>query len=117
MKKAERNSLATLAQQELGADHNCDWNESKTFALCKQLSQNNSDPGINDFYFIIYSQEENKIIRKERLVNAEIGWHSDDEVKITQIPGIVQDTPSPEIKSDLLNVRTGKKYPLTSEKL
>jgi len=89
------------------------YNTKKDFALC--INKNKSDiPSPESINYFVYDLLKNKITYEGNISQGNISWISDYEIRLEEIPGIVQRSGS-VVNVYILNVKTNSKTKLDSE--
>ena len=91
------------AQQSFNEDFELTWNTQKTHCLIAKSIEINKGFPYKTIYFEIYDMNTDTIVYKDKLVQAQLSWLSDSEIKISQLPGRPKDGRS-KIKTYILNI-------------
>lgn len=86
---SSKNKITKLAIEKYGKYYILKSSPTKEFILCVQTRAH--DILFTEFvsYFVFDNKSKSKIL-ENRIRNGEVSWHSNNEIKIIEIPGIVQ---------------------------
>lgn len=96
-------SAEKLAAEKFGSGYKLIKNKSESFILCLKLEEKQNQPHTSVEYFV-YDLDKEEIIFSEKLLDAEVGWFDDHNLKLRIIPEIISD--DNDIHTYLLNVFT-----------
>ncbi len=105
--------LEKLAKEKYKNNFELVYNKNKDFVLCINKSKSNI-PSPESINYFIYDLVNNKITYEGNIPKGSINWISDYEIRLKEIPGIVQRN-GPVVNIYILNVETNLKTKLNSE--
>jgi hypothetical protein len=73
-------SIEQIAGKELGNDFTIDFNESKTFAMCKQTRTTDHINSV--FNYCIVSTREKKIVHRGSYQQGSVRWLDNDKIEV-----------------------------------
>lgn len=97
-------NIKKLAKSKYGSNYLLISNSPKDFLLCISNKKSKIQNSEATKYFI-FDIINNSIIAEEIITSGNISWHSDYEIKIVEIPGIIQKNQIKEY-GFILNVKT-----------
>ena len=101
-----KSNLNDLAKQKFGENFVFTTNSSKQYTLYK--SGINVNMGLEYF---VYDNKNKSILYEGKVPNGDVSWHSEHELKIIEIPGIIQKNSTGE-NGYIINIKTNSRTKL-----
>ncbi|MBC7921486.1 MAG: hypothetical protein H7Z75_10425 [Ferruginibacter sp.] len=83
-----------VAEERLGSGVEYTLNDDKTMVLCKKTEHPLVPAMNNEVRFLVVDVKTNALLFEDRLVNGEVGWFGNTQLKISTIPGTIQGVPN-----------------------
>ena len=106
--------LTLIANEKFKSNFNIRYNSKNNFALCTHRNKS-SIPGPESINFFVYDLINDKISYESKISKGSISWISEYEIKIEEIPGIVQKDNIMQTHIYILNVKTNSKTKINGE--
>ena len=101
------NNIREIAIEKFGKDFSIIYNKQRDYILCMKGNKSNI-PNTGSISYFVYDNINNKIVIENKLSNGMVSWYSDYELKIVEIPGIIQKNQTHE-NGYILNIKTNSK--------
>lgn len=107
------NVMKSAVTEVLGEKFKTLPNATNSLFLCMKKSETGNEI-MYSTHVVIWDSVASKIIYQKRFRGEKIRWYDNDHIQVTEIPGIVREDERP--RPFLVNVKTGKKQEIRSQK-
>ncbi|MDN5199940.1 hypothetical protein QQ008_01170 [Fulvivirgaceae bacterium BMA10] len=98
----------SIAKSKLGDDAKFNLSPEESYVLCLKETKGSVNQPQNHIKFFVYDLNSKLVVYENAIDNATVKWHSDDQLEIYRIPGIMKEGTSADDYTKIYDVKTGK---------